>query len=112
MYNGSQQICTWRNCGGTQYGETFPQALEVSWAEEHRLDMAERLQERAGAPGSRRGDWRTRSHQVRRLIQEYRARQAFGDFGVWSTAYKKLLNDNWNSVIKPEWSPYWINAAT
>ena len=30
-YEGStQQICTWRNLlGGTQYGETFPHALEV-----------------------------------------------------------------------------------
>ena len=24
--------------------------------------------------------------QTRRLIQEYRARQAFGDFGMWSNA--------------------------
>jgi hypothetical protein len=41
-----------------------------------------------------------------------RARQAFGDLGKWSSAYKKLLNDNWNAAIGPEWSPYWINAAT
>ena len=29
-FEGSQQICTWRNLlGGTQYGECFPHAMEV-----------------------------------------------------------------------------------
>jgi len=50
--------------------------------------------------------------QTRRLIQEYRARQAFGDFGQWSYAYRQLLNNNWNANIHAEWSPYWINCAT
>ena len=50
--------------------------------------------------------------QMRRLIQEYRARQAFGDFGMWSAAYQRLLNDNWNDAIGPEWEPSWMDPGT
>jgi hypothetical protein len=50
--------------------------------------------------------------QTRRLIPEYRARQAMCDFGKWSSAYKQLLSGNWNVAIGPEWSPYWINCPT
>ena len=114
MYNGSQQVCTWRNLlGGTQYGETFPHALEVilgeksiAWIWRNASKSGRVLQDLAEVTGG------LGATQVRRLIQEYRARQAFGDFGMWSTAYKNLLNSNWNATIKSEWSPYWINAAT
>jgi hypothetical protein len=51
-------------------------------------------------------------NQTRRLVQEYRARQAMCDFGKWSGAYKGLLNNNWGASIRPEWQPYWINSPT
>lgn len=50
-------------------------------------------------------------YHTRRLIREYRARQVMCDFGRWSAAYKKLLNDNWGATIDQEWSPYWIDCA-
>jgi hypothetical protein len=115
MTNSSgQQVCTWRRLlGGTQYGEAFPHALEVmlgeksiAWIWRYCQASGRVLQDLAEVTGG------LGPTQTRRLIQEYRARQAFGDFGKWSAAYKKLLNDNWKVAIDPEWSPYWINAAT
>ncbi len=104
-----KQICTWRNLlGGNQYGETFPHALEVilgeksiAWIWRNASKSGRVLQDLAEVPGG------LGATQTRRLIQEYRARQAFGDFGMWKTAYKKLLNDNWKLAIKAEWQPAW-----
>jgi len=112
--SSGQQVCTWRNLlGGTQYGETFPHAMEIilgeksiAWIWRYCQASGRVLQDLAEVSGG------LGPTQTRRLIQEYRARQAFGDFGIWSTAYKKLLNDNWKVAIGPEWSPYWINVAT
>ncbi len=113
-FEGSQQICTWRNLlGGNQYGETFPHALEVilgeksvAWVWRNANKSGRVLQDLAEQTGG------LGPAQTKRLIQEYRARQAFGDFGIWSTAYKNLLNDNWNINIGPEWEPNWIDVAT
>jgi len=111
--SSGKQICTWRNLlGGNQYGETFPHAMEVilgeksiAWIWRNASKSGRVLQDLAEVTGG------IGATQTMRLIQEYRARQAFGDFGIWKTAYKKLLNDNWNTSIGPEWSPYWINVA-
>jgi hypothetical protein len=113
MFNGNQQICTWKNLlGGTQYGECFPNALShilgeksIAWLWRYCSVSGRVLQDLAQAPGGL-GDT-----QMRRLISEFRARQAFGDFGVWQTAYKQLLNNNWGVTIDQEWSPYWIDCA-
>lgn len=110
-FEGSQQICTWRNLlGGNQYGETFPHALEVilgeksvAWVWRNATKSGRVLQDLAEQTGG------LGPAQTVRLIQEYRARQAFGDFGIWSNAYKKLLNDNWNINIGPEWEPKWMS---
>jgi hypothetical protein len=112
-YEGGQQICTWRNfLGGTQYGECFPHALEVilgpksiAWLWRNCHYSGRVLQDLAQAPGGL-GD-----AQTRRLIQEFRARQAFCDFGQWSYAFRQLLNNNWGRAIEEEWSPYWIDVA-
>jgi hypothetical protein len=112
MFDGDQQICTWRKLlGGTQYGETFAHALEVilgersiAWIWRYASASGRVLQDLAEVPNG------LGATQTRRLIQEYRARQAFGDFGMWSTAYKKLLNDNWNASLGPEWEPYWLDV--
>ncbi len=110
--SGSQQLCTWRNLlGGTQYGECFPHAMEVilgprsvAWVWRNATVSGRVLQDLAEAPGG------LGPAQTRRLIQEYRARQAFCDFGSWSYAFKKLLDNNWNANIHPENAPVWINA--
>ncbi len=107
-----QQICTWRNLlGGTQYGECFPHAMEVilgpksiAWVWRNCRYSGRVLQDLAEAPGG------LGAAQTRRLIQEYRGRQAFCDFGPWSYAFRQLINNNWGRAIGPEWSPYWINC--
>ena len=104
MYGSDGQICTWRNMlGGVQYGELFPHFVSeilgrgsIPWiwryCRNRVLDgMADSL-----------GD-----HQMRRLILEYRARQAMIDVGQWSNACRKLLDDNWLLTVQQEWSPYW-----
>jgi hypothetical protein len=108
-----KQICTWRKLlGGTQYGESFPHALEVilgeksiAWIWRYTQKSGRVLQDLAEVSNG------LGAVQTRRLIQEFRARQAFGDFGMWSAAYKKLLNDNWGTSLGSEWSPFWIDVA-
>lgn len=98
-----QQVCTWRNLlGGVQYGELFPHFVSeilgkgsIPWIWRHCKNRV--LEGMADSLGER---------QMRHLIMEYRARQAMIDVGVWSTACRKLLNDNWLVDIKQEWSPY------
>jgi hypothetical protein len=108
--SSGKQICTWRNLlGGNQYGETFPHAMEVilgeksiAWVWRNALKSGRVLQDLAEVPSG------LGVAQTKRLIQEYRARQAFGDFGIWKSAYKKLLNDNWRTSIGAEWTPAWM----
>jgi hypothetical protein len=104
MYNGSQQICTWRKLlGGVQYGELFPHFLSeimgrgsIPWI--WRYCQGRVLEGMADSLGN---------DQMRHLILEYRARQAMIDVGQWSSACRKLIDDNWLVSIEQEWSPYW-----
>jgi hypothetical protein len=113
QYSGSQQLCTWRKLlGGTQYGETFPHAMEVilgeksiAWVWRNASKSGRVLQDLAEVTGG------LGTTQTRRLIQEYRARQAFGDFGKWKTAYKNLLNSNWGASLACEWTPCSIDGV-
>jgi hypothetical protein len=113
QYSGSQQLCTWRKLlGGTQYGETFPHAMEVilgeksiAWVWRNASKSGRVLQDLAEVTGG------LGTTQTRRLIQEYRARQAFGDFGKWKTAYKNLLDSNWGASLACEWSPCSIDGV-
>ncbi len=110
LYSNTTQICTWRNIlGGTQYGECFPHFMgeivsqgSVAWIWRY---CTNRVLEGIATAPSGLGEF-----QTRRLIKEYRARMAMCDFGKWSNAYKKLLNDTWGAVWQEEWSPYWINC--
>jgi hypothetical protein len=106
MYQGNQQICTWRNyLGGNQYGNTFPTMLgqilgdrSIPWIWRH---CPERVLE---GMADTLGDL-----QMRRLITEYRAKQALVDMGVWTAAATKLMNDFFAIRIKAEWQPSWLN---
>jgi len=100
------QVCTWRNfLGGTQYGNTFPVFLgttlgkgSVPWV--WRYCASRVLEGMADSLGD---------VQARRLISEYRAKQAVIDFGVWTGAVKQLLNDDFNMSIGAEWQPSWLS---
>jgi hypothetical protein len=102
-HEGSQQICTWRNLlGGNQYGELFPHFLSVTFGDGAlpwvwRYCKSRVLEGIADSIGE---------VEIRRLIREYRVKQATIDFGQWSTASRALLNNNWQISIKQEWSPY------
>ncbi|MDX8338986.1 T9SS type A sorting domain-containing protein [Draconibacterium sp. IB214405] len=108
MFDGSQQICTWRRLlGGNQYGNTFPTFLgqvlgkgSVPWIWQN---CPERVLE---GMGDGLGDM-----QIRRLIMEYRAKQALVDMGEWTGAIKKLLNANMGGSIGAEWQPSWIQCT-
>lgn len=108
MSSGGKQICTWRKLlGGNQYGNTFPTFLghalgkgSVPWI--WRNCPGRVLEGMAGGLGEM---------QTRRLIMEYRAKQALIDMKEWSGAIKKLIDANFKSSIGTEWSPYWINCT-
>jgi len=109
MYNGNQQICTWRNfLGGNQYGNIWPSFLgevlgphSVAWIWRY---CPGRVLE---GMGDTLGDM-----QMRRLIMEYRAKQALVDMGKWSGAVKGLLNSSFGISIHAEWSPSWLTPET
>ena len=109
MNNASgAQLCTWRNLlGGVQYSNIFPTFLgmtlgsgSVAWTWRNcpgRVleGMAVKLGDRA----------------MRRLITEYRAKQATLDMGKWTNATKALLDGNFGSTIQAEWQPSWKAPA-
>lgn len=103
MFNAGGQVCTWRNLlGGVQYGELFPHFVSeilgrgsIPWIWRYCKNRV--LEGMADSLGE---------NQMRHLILEYRSRQAMVDVGMWSTACRKLLDDNWLVNIKQEWSPY------
>lgn len=102
------QLCTWRNLlGGVQYSNIFPTFLgmtlgsgSVAWTWRNcpgRVleGMAVKLGDRA----------------MRRLITEYRAKQAMLDMGKWTNATKALLDGNFGGTIQAEWQPSWKAPA-
>lgn len=107
MYEGSQQICTWRTfLGGTQYGNLFPTFLgewiglgSVAWIWKNCPGRV--LEGIAAEIGE---------DQIRRLIMEYRAKLALIDMKQWSEACRRLLNDNFGRSLGAEWEPHWINC--
>jgi len=108
MFEGSQQICTWRKTlGGNQYGNTFPTFLgqvlgkgSVAWI--WRNCPGRVLEGMADGIGDM---------QIRRIIMEYRAKQALIDMEEWSFAIKKLLDANFNGSIGAEWQPSWLSPT-
>lgn len=116
MYNGGQQICTWRNLiGGVQYGETFPIFLglnvgqgSVPWIWRYCTDYVLKgiAQGNAAEGVAGIGD-----EGMRQLILHYRAKLATMDFKESSDGMRNLLDGAFGTIVKPEWEPYWINCA-
>ncbi len=109
MYDGGQQICTWRNLlGGVQYSNAFPVFLantlgdgSVPWVWRYcETRVLEGIADTIG------------NEQIRRLIMEYRAKQAVVDMKNWTNSIKVLLNNSFGTGIGAEWSPYWKNPST
>ncbi|MGD9212933.1 MAG: hypothetical protein PVI90_19265, partial [Desulfobacteraceae bacterium] len=107
MYNGGTQTCTWKSLlGGTQYGNLFPTFLgqvlgdgAIPWIWKNCTSRV--LEGMASTLGET---------QIRRLICEYRAKQAVVDFGVWNDAIISLLDANMGTTIEEEWSPYNVDC--
>lgn len=105
-YENDKQLCTWRRyLGGTQYGNSFPVFLgttlgkgSVPWI--WRYCKSRVLEGVADSLGE---------GQTRRLITEYRAKQALVDMGKWTGAFLKLLNTNFKMSIGAEYKPSWLN---
>jgi len=107
MFNGGKQTCTWRTfLGGHQYGNVFPTFLgewlglgSIPWIWRN---CSGRVLE---GISNKLGD-----EQTRRLISEYRAKQALIDMKKWSNACKAVLDARFGSNIGPEWEPSWIKC--
>lgn len=108
MFENGQQICTWRTyLGGHQYSSSFPTFLgntlgdgAVPWIWRYSPDRV--LEGIADGIGGT---------QTRRLISEYRAKQALVDFGPWNSAIIALLDANFQLNVQAEWQPSWLNPA-
>jgi hypothetical protein len=108
MFEGNQQICTWRTyLGGHQYSSSFPTFLGLALGD-----------------GSVPWIWRNSPNRVlegiangiggvqtRRLISEYRAKQALVDFGPWTDAIIDLMDAHFQLNVVAEWQPSWLNPA-
>ncbi len=109
-YEDGKQLCTWRTLlGGTQYGESFAHFMgenvskgSIAWIWQN---CKERVLEGIATAEGGLGE-----AQTRRLITEFRGRQAMCDFGKWAPAYKQLLDFKWGITVKPEYPPVWIDC--
>jgi len=106
MFEDGKQICTWRNLlGGVQYSNIFPTFLGITLGQGSipwiwRYSTGRVLEGMSTAMGDT---------QMRRLITEYRAKQALVDMGPWTGAVMNLMNSQFGSTIKAEWEPAWLN---
>lgn len=113
VFNGNQQLCNWRNLlGGYQYGNVFPTFLgewvgkgAVRWLYGNAYGETNYLLETFAL------DKGLGVEKTRQLIMEYRARLALLDMKKWSENLRTLLNDNFGSSAKAEWSPAASNPA-
>lgn len=117
MYNSEgEKICTWRSLlGGTQYGNGFAIFLgeaigqgTIPWiwryCKNRVLEGIADGNKAENIPGI--GD-----EGMRKLIMQYRAKQATFDIGGFANGYRAVMDGNFGGTTKPEWEPYWINVA-
>ncbi len=108
MYENGQQVCTWRTwLGGNQYGNSFPIILSVMCGDGS-IPWIWRYCKNRVLEGI--GDY-IGDEAMRKLILQYRARQAVFDFGGWSKGYRTVANNYFGAELGPEWEPYWIDCG-
>lgn len=106
MYKDGKQLCTWRTyLGGNQYGNAFPTFLSMTLGTESIAWIWKNCPDRI-LEGMSKG---LGESQTRRLITEYRSKQALVDMGKWTKAFAKLLDANFGSNIGAEWQPSWLS---
>ncbi|UII26195.1 T9SS type A sorting domain-containing protein [Fulvivirga maritima] len=106
MFDGNQQICTWRTyLGGHQYSTSFPTFVGLTLGD-GAIPWIWRYCEGRVLEGMADGIGEA---QIRRLISEYRAKQALVDFGPWRNAIVNLIDGNFQTNIGAEWQPSWLN---
>lgn len=109
MFVDGTQICTWRNLlGGVQYSNIFPTFLGMTLGAKS-IPWIWRYAEGRVLEGIAEG---LGEQQTRRLIMEYRAKQALIDMGEWTGAVKKLMDQQFGTAIRSEWQPSWLNPET
>ncbi|MDR0306572.1 MAG: hypothetical protein LBI42_07020 [Chitinispirillales bacterium] len=105
-YNSSnQQLCTWRAwLGGNQYGNGFPSflgewlglgSIPWIWMNANGRVLEGMANGKTGSPG-------LGEEQVRRLITEYRAKQATLDLRNWTQSARTVMNNNFGRNLGPE----------
>jgi len=99
MSGSGGQISTWRNyLGGVQYTADFAHFLALwiskgsnAWIwNQRKVNILDTLASGLG------------EEQARRLVMEYRARQALIDFKEWTDAFRGVVNSNWGINITAE----------
>jgi hypothetical protein len=109
MFVDGTQICTWRNLlGGVQYSNIFPTFLGMTLGAKS-IPWIWRYAEGRVLEGIAEG---LGESQTRKLIMEYRAKQALIDMGEWTGAVKKLMDQQFGTAIRSEWQPSWLNPQT
>jgi len=114
-----KQQCTWRTwLGGNQYGNGFPSFLG-EWIGNGAIPWIWINGKRNGtANGNNKNVLWVMAQglgetQIRRLIMEYRAKQATVDIGRWSNSVRNLIRgSHFAQNIGPEWQPSWKPACT
>lgn len=117
MYNSEgKQICTWRNLlGGTQYGNGFAIFLgeaigqgTIPWIWRY---CKNRVLEGIADGNKSENVAGIGDEGMRKLIMQYRAKQATFDIGGFANGYRSVMDSNFGGTVRPEWEPYWINVA-
>lgn len=101
MYaNTGAQVCTWRGyLGGVQYANAFPTVLAaicgdgcIPWIWRYCKNRV--LETIADSIGD---------EAMRRIILEYRCRQALFDLDGWDNSYRSVANSYFGTSIRAEW---------
>lgn len=97
--SAGQQICTWRKyLGGGAYGTAFPR-FAGEWVSPGIIPWIMKNATGRILAGLSEG---LGDVQTRRLVMEYRARQALIDYPISDVAFKAVASDWWGVAVGPE----------
>ena len=107
VFNEYGQVCTWKNIlGGSQYANPFAVFLgsnvhqgSVAWIWKNcKTRVLEGIADSIG------------DYDMRRLILQYRAKQATMQLGNWSKGYREGMNWYFGTHFGAEYEPSWIKC--